>query len=96
MSSLDPFSGRGITDQDRNILDNQMLLLGFLRSAAKVLRRGSVPTFQRSRKRKAADDSEAEEDENDAQDIEGSTNSARRGTVLITLRNVPPYTLWLV
>ncbi|KAH9049493.1 hypothetical protein EDB84DRAFT_1453049 [Lactarius hengduanensis] len=68
-----PHAGNGITDQDRNILSNQVLILGFLRSAAKFLVSGPVPQSQPSRKRKPGH---------------------ARGTILITLRNVSPYTEW--
>jgi 25S rRNA (uracil2634-N3)-methyltransferase len=86
--------GKGITDQDRNILSNQVLILGFLRSAAKFLVRGPMPQLQASRKRKrtAEDDDDrcTDDDENEAV---GAGDRAR-GTILITLRNVPPYTEW--
>ncbi|KAH9043698.1 hypothetical protein EDB85DRAFT_1911769 [Lactarius pseudohatsudake] len=71
-----PHAGKGITDQDRNILSNQVLILGFLRSAAKFLVSGPVPQSQPSRKRKP------------------QTAGHARGTILITLRNVSPYTEW--
>jgi 25S rRNA (uracil2634-N3)-methyltransferase len=85
--------GKGITDQDRNILSNQILILGFLRSAAKYLVRGPAPELQSSRKRNrpSSDDDEWTDGDND-QEIDGRA----RGTVLITLRNVPPYTEWSV
>lgn len=86
--------GKGITDQDRNILSNQVLILGFLRSAAKFLVRGPMPQLRASRKRKrpAEDDDDrwTDDDENEAV---GAGDRAR-GTILITLRNVPPYTEW--
>ncbi|KAF7347507.1 25S rRNA (Uridine-N(3))-methyltransferase [Mycena venus] len=95
-----PHAGKGITDQDRNILSNQLLILGFLRSAAGFLVNGPVPEIFSPRKRKRPDDEdEAEEDE----DMGDNTNVddddivkpvACRGTILITLRNVVPYTQW--
>ncbi|KII93935.1 hypothetical protein PLICRDRAFT_36153 [Plicaturopsis crispa FD-325 SS-3] len=94
-----PHAGKGITDQDRNILSNQVLILGFLRSAAKHLTLGPEPSvIPRKRKRKADDDEEeelpdAEVDQNGFLDGSGEPIKAR-GTVLITLRNVSPYTLW--
>ncbi|KAI9513128.1 hypothetical protein F5148DRAFT_1273351 [Russula earlei] len=90
-----PHAGKGITDQDRNVLSNQVLILGFLRSAAKFLVRGPVPQLQSSRKRKRLSDDDGDEltDEGDNQ-IVGVSGRRRRGTVLITLRNVPPYTEW--
>jgi len=86
--------GKGITDQDRNILSNQVLILGFLRSAAKFLVRGPMPQLEASRKRKRPsedDDDQWTDDEND--EVVGAGERAR-GTILITLRNVPPYTEW--
>jgi 25S rRNA (uracil2634-N3)-methyltransferase len=86
--------GKGITDQDRNILSNQILILGFLRSAARYLVRGPTPQLQPSRKRNrhsSDDDDECTDGDND-QAIDGRA----RGTILITLRNVPPYTEWSV
>ncbi|CCM03661.1 uncharacterized protein FIBRA_05805 [Fibroporia radiculosa] len=95
-----PHAGRGITDQDRNILSNQTLILEFLRSAANLLVTGPVPAIHYSRKGKQKAD--AENDELDGNDpgedmladelIDESTKV--RGSILITLRNVAPYTLW--
>ena len=85
--------GKGITDQDRNILSNQVLVLGFLRSAARYLVHGPTPQIQPSRKRKrpSSDDEGTDGDgDGDDQTIDGRA----RGTILITLRNVPPYTEW--
>ncbi|KAL0569984.1 hypothetical protein V5O48_011977 [Marasmius crinis-equi] len=91
-----PHAGKGITDQDRNILSNQLLILSFLRSAAKVLKDGPVPDLATSagkkRKRKANDDDE--EKESDEEDLHELSSAGSRGTVLITLRNVNPYALW--
>jgi len=86
------FIGKGITDQDRNILSNQVLLLGFLRSAAKFLTAGSVPSMQAKRQKMSSND---EDEEADASDHDLSDIAAvSRGSILVTLRNVPPYTLW--
>ena len=90
--------GKGITDQDRNILSNQRLILDFLRSAAHCLTLGQIPIIHSARRRKKRDD----DDEPQEGDISGSdvetapTTGTWRGTVLITLRNVPPYTAWYV
>jgi 25S rRNA (uracil2634-N3)-methyltransferase len=86
-----PHAGKGIADQDRNILSNQTLMLDFLRSVPLVLEQGSIPTMP-SRQKKEADDDEdmLMEDE----EVNDGPAKALRGTVLITLRNVPPYTLW--
>ncbi len=87
------FIGKGITDQDRNILSNQMLLLGFLRTAAPFLASGPIPVIQKPRKRKKGSD---EEDSGDDEKADAVENDKARGTILITLRNVVPYTLWYV
>ncbi|ESK96257.1 conserved eukaryotic protein [Moniliophthora roreri MCA 2997] len=99
-----PHAGKGITDQDRNILSNQLLILSFLRSAAKVLKEGPVPDVMASsgKKRKRTDDDDDDDDDDNNNEEEAMENegviqrspSGCRGTVLITLRNVPPYTLW--
>ncbi|KAJ7897263.1 hypothetical protein B0H14DRAFT_3853471 [Mycena olivaceomarginata] len=96
-----PHAGKGITDQDRNILSNQLLILGFLRSAAGFLGSGPVPEIFSPKKRKQPDDDdEAEEDENMSDDHTNLdddnivTAVAARGTILLTLRNVVPYTSW--
>jgi len=94
-----PHAGKGITDQDRNILSNQLLVLGFLRSAADLLALGPMPSFTQSRKRKRNSDEDEDEETEEIvrsgqdEDIIRETVTAR-GTVLITLRNVSPYTLW--
>ncbi|GLB43519.1 putative protein with domain of unknown function (DUF2431) [Lyophyllum shimeji] len=100
-----PHAGKGISDQDRNILSNQLLILGFLRSAAKVLSLGPVPSFMTPRKRKKSDDDDDDDVDKEAMaadpDVEEEYKFVTpeelvqtRGTVLITLRDVPPYTLW--
>ncbi|KAI0361075.1 hypothetical protein OH77DRAFT_1390413 [Trametes cingulata] len=92
-----PHAGKGITDQDRNILSNQVLLLGFLRSAAPFLAKGPVPIVNKARKRRRDPDDDGSDDEAEDQDMAQDaidTSRKARGTVLITLRNVPPYTLW--
>ncbi|KAJ7150359.1 hypothetical protein C8R46DRAFT_1043731 [Mycena filopes] len=95
-----PHAGKGITDQDRNILSNQLIILGFLRSAAGFLVPGPAPETFKPKKRKAPDDDDAEEDDlDDDLDLEDENIIQRvtyRGTVLITLRNVVPYTQWNV
>ncbi|EGO05290.1 hypothetical protein SERLA73DRAFT_174370 [Serpula lacrymans var. lacrymans S7.3] len=98
-----PHSGKGITDQDRNILSHQILISDFFRSAAKFLAIGPMPVISagHKRKRKADDDDEDEEDVKVSEDEmmfsddETSTPATgARGTVLITLRNVEPYVKW--
>jgi len=88
-----PHAGKSITDQDRNILSNQVLLLGFLRSASDFLTHGPVPHIQLKRgkgKQEASDD----EDEAEVGTSTTGDDAPSRGSILITLRNVPPYTLW--
>ncbi|EIN14362.1 hypothetical protein PUNSTDRAFT_140670 [Punctularia strigosozonata HHB-11173 SS5] len=91
-----PHAGSGISDQDRNILSNQLLILGFLRSASAFLRPGPVPLSPTARKKQKT--SEDSDDEGDIEPIgeEGTQQrtAGYRGTLLITLRNVTPYTLW--
>ncbi|KAI9445400.1 hypothetical protein H4582DRAFT_1915260, partial [Lactarius indigo] len=76
-----PHAGEGITDQDRNILSNQVLILGFLRSAAKFLVSGPTPQLQPSRKRKRT----SNDDDDDGEDSDQTTSTAgrARGTILI-------------
>jgi 25S rRNA (uracil2634-N3)-methyltransferase len=98
--------GKGITDQDRNILTNQMLVLGFLRSAANLLALGPVPSSTSAKKKKKPNEDDDEDDivdegaPPDFQEENGlitlNKTVQTRGTILITLRNVPPYTLWYV
>ncbi|KAF8339704.1 uncharacterized protein EI90DRAFT_3037511 [Cantharellus anzutake] len=107
-----PHAGAGIKDQDRNILANQKLIVGFFQSCAPFLARGKVPPFhisQTPKKRKHSDndsdDRGSGDDESSDSDSAVSPNSELqtsellgktgfRGSVLITLRNSPPYTLW--
>ncbi|KIM47698.1 hypothetical protein M413DRAFT_15831 [Hebeloma cylindrosporum] len=98
-----PHAGKGIADQDRNILSNQVLILGFYRSADKMLQLGPTPSFTPTRRKKAGSDDESEdvaasdidhEDGNDAARFLQTSGMETRGTVLITLRNVSPYTEW--
>lgn len=90
--------GKGITDQDRNILSNQMLILDFLRSAAPFLATGPVPVIMKPRKRKADPDEDEDHAPGDAEDSIAEEPDVptlgSRGSILVTLRNVPPYTLW--
>lgn len=96
-----PHAGKGITDQDRNILSNQQLILDFLRSAPHCLVQGPIPSMHRKRRRKSQDDDEEDEmvmdniSDSDAEpSLQPAAATTARGTVLITLRNVPPYTTW--
>lgn len=85
-----------------------MLILGFLRSAANLLTVGPVPSFTSpKRKKKALDDDDDDDDDiadegvpAELQEENGfitpreTVPGQTRGTILITLRNVAPYTLW--
>jgi 25S rRNA (uracil2634-N3)-methyltransferase len=86
--------GRGITDQDRNILSHQVLALDFLRSAAKVLRDGPIPLIHKPTKKLVETADESGDEGTNGPDGVNAVLSKARGTILITLRNVPPYTLW--
>ena len=84
------FAGKGIADKDRNILSNQLMILGFLRSASGFLVKGPQTLGgQKEQARGCEDNTDAGSEE------EGELNSqadSPGGTVIITLRNVPPYT----
>ena len=66
-----------------------------------MLQPGSTPSFTSTRRKKAGSDDESElpdtgyEDEDDV-GLSQTSNMKTRGTVLITLRNVSPYTEWSV
>lgn len=81
--------------------------MDFLRSAANILKRGHLPSFSTSGKKKKKkldnddDDDDSEDDEKeittggtDLEDPLVDEFITTRGTVLITLRNVAPYTQW--
>ncbi|KAJ8515437.1 hypothetical protein ONZ45_g7159 [Pleurotus djamor] len=93
-----PHAGKGITDQDRNILSNQLLVLGFLRSASKALVNGPPPAILSKKKRSSDDDDDDDDSSLPVNSSEGGVDiqmkTRSRGSVLITLRNVSPYTLW--
>ncbi|RDX51927.1 hypothetical protein OH76DRAFT_1346144 [Lentinus brumalis] len=89
-----PHAGKGITDQDRNILSNQLLILGFLRSAAPLLVSGPTPIIHKARKPKRDPGDDSGDDAGPDEEKMDDVPQRPRGTILITLRNVPPYTLW--
>jgi 25S rRNA (uracil2634-N3)-methyltransferase len=76
--------------------------MSFLRSASNFLTLGPVPSFTPVRKRKSDEDDDDDDDETadgvaeGSHQIDGTESAKKRGTILITLRNVEPYTLWLV
>jgi len=78
-----------------------MIILGFLRSCTPFLTVGPIPSATQTRKRKhtSEDDDDPMEDHAD-EEGDGNLGELRnkgtgeRGTVLVTLRNVAPYTQW--
>jgi len=92
-SLLTHFLGKGIADQDRNILSNQLLILGFLRSVSGFLVCGPAPTPGSLKKKGKAREEEDDADADSGRTAESSGGTdPPRGTVIITLRNVSPYT----
>ncbi|WFD14018.1 25S rRNA (uracil(2634)-N(3))-methyltransferase [Malassezia arunalokei] len=95
-----PHVGAGHKDEHRNVLANQLLILRFLISVAPYLTEGPLPEAIQGRKRRAVseddeDDEEYIESANDIPDVSATSLPPRRqGSVLITIRNVVPYTLW--
>ena len=95
-----PHVGAGHKNEHRNVLANQLLILRFLISVAPYLTEGPLPEAIQGRKRRAA----SEDDEDDEEPIEAADDEPdvsatsvpprRQGSVLITIRNVVPYTLW--
>ncbi|KAI6031350.1 hypothetical protein BKA83DRAFT_26608, partial [Pisolithus microcarpus] len=81
-----PHAGKSITDQDRNILSNQQLILDFLRCAQHCLVQGPTPSDEVVIDNMSDSDAEPS--------IRPAAATTGRGTILITLRNVPPYTAW--
>lgn len=79
-----------------------MLLLGFLRSSAPFLAVGPIPSVGTTHTRggkKKDDGGIVEDDADDDGGLEILPNNIRggkRGTILVTLRNVVPYTQWCV
>ena len=79
-----------------------MLILGFFRSCAPFLAVGPIPPFTHTRRRQpiAEDDDEVMKDDADIENSDGglvlleNTSNGERGTVLVTLRKVAPYTQW--
>lgn len=104
-----PHCGSGMTDQNRNIRENQVMLLRSLRSVAGVLSDGPPEVEEKKRKRKPQEsDSESEDEdgldgfEDDDEDMPKTkgyapssfTTPNRQGSFLITLLSQPPYSLW--
>ncbi|KAG8741645.1 hypothetical protein FRC10_002609 [Ceratobasidium sp. 414] len=90
-----PHVGMSIADVDRNVVANQRVLLGFLRSVAGVLERGVVvdPNVGGKGKRKEKADKVEFSDE-DEQGEATRSGPKHAGSVLVTLREQEPYNLW--
>ena len=91
--------GKGISEINRNILDNQKMLLGFFRSVAPYLISDVSPSLesQSSIQNRNVNDTEEYESLDAEPHCPASSGVMRRfGTVLITVRNSPPYTDWSV
>ncbi|KAG1754725.1 uncharacterized protein EDB91DRAFT_1241975 [Suillus paluster] len=78
-----PHAGKGITDQDRNILSNQMLILGFLRSVVGRLAEGPIPTSLPRKRNKPSDDDDDDvvNDADQEEDAPSPSTPGARGTV---------------
>ncbi|KAG8747776.1 hypothetical protein FRC12_013993 [Ceratobasidium sp. 428] len=91
-----PHVGMGIADVERNVVANQRVLLGFLKSVAGVLERGVVVNPSTKRKGKGKERAQVEADDQDEREGEEKKDLGlkRAGSVLVTLREQEPYTLW--
>lgn len=86
-----PHVGKGIADQDRNVRENQATLLSFLAAVPALLEQGPMPSAKPQKYKPVEDDDDLDDEEAGAVDVQ---DTKTRGTVLITLRDAPPYTLW--
>lgn len=98
-----PHVGLGIADRDRNVVANQSTLLGFLKSVKEVLEVGIVPGEQGKGKGKEkarvgyeVEFSDDEDDNVGGRGVGLGDGEKRAGSVLVTLREQEPYTLWYV
>ncbi|CAE6441252.1 unnamed protein product [Rhizoctonia solani] len=88
-----PHVGLSIADQDRNIAANQSTLLRFLASVKPYLAEGIVPDS--NAKGKVVKDGEDDASDNDEETmVIQEAKGKMAGSVLITLREQEPYTLW--
>lgn len=87
-------TGKGIADQDRNIISNQILILNFLRCAADLLQEGAIPTNRKFKDIPGTDSND--EGEEFEESIGQYSQIEKRGTILLTIKNAPPYTSWSV
>ncbi|EIW67953.1 hypothetical protein TREMEDRAFT_33066 [Tremella mesenterica DSM 1558] len=93
-----PHAGAGITDQDRNILSNQHLLLGTFRSHKHQRHRSSSSSSSSSSEHLSdIEPDEMYENEEPQSSLPANPPLSvpnKDGTILITLLDQPPYTLW--
>jgi 25S rRNA (uracil2634-N3)-methyltransferase len=100
-----PHVGAGHKDETRNIMSNQLLIIRFLVSASRLLTRGALPVYVpgQEKKESAEQDWEGDEEMSSDEDDQGGVQENvpsklhapnRCGSILITLRNCKPYTLW--
>ncbi|KAH7338577.1 hypothetical protein B0J17DRAFT_657689 [Rhizoctonia solani] len=91
-----PHVGLSIADQDRNIAANQSTLLGFLASVKPYLAEGAIPGPDAKGKgnKKEEDVSDEDQDEDEGMMSIQERKHKMAGSVLITLREQEPYTLW--
>lgn len=100
-----PHVGAGHKDEQRNVLANQLMLLRFLVSVAPYLTEGPAPVYVTGKAKAGSDDEDDEDEALGTQAPAGPEISSelvwrplspppRQGSVLITIRNVSPYTLW--
>ena len=75
---------------DRNILSNQLMILGFLRSASGFLIKGAQKLG--GQKKEGREDGNGGDVDSDKEGELSDQTVFFGGTVIITLRNVPPYT----
>ncbi|KAJ1302433.1 hypothetical protein OPQ81_002751 [Rhizoctonia solani] len=87
-----PHVGLSIADQDRNIVANQSTLLGFLASVKPYLAEGVTPDPNPKGKNAKKVEDNSDEEESIVPVLESKHKMA--GSVLITLREQEPYTLW--
>ena len=99
-----PHVGAGHKDEQRNVLANQLLILRFLVSVAPYLTQGPLPVYAAPKRARTDSDSEDEVEEAEWTAPTFTSDSVwrplapptRQGSVLITLRNAVPYTMWNV
>ncbi|KAG8732203.1 putative protein serine/threonine kinase [Ceratobasidium sp. 423] len=89
-----PHVGLSIADQDRNIAANQSTLLGFLASVKPYLAEGVIPGPNAKGKGVKKDEYMSDDEDEDSMTSIRESKHKTAGSVLITLREQEPYTLW--